>query len=130
MSDTYHEPSIISTGNRFAAMRNGTVLAVRESHQACEAWIAKDREGWQAARQLAYSQGYDHGNYGSAYESQDWESWYADQCDKIPSEHQEHREAYEHGMLLGFFSSYEKHEIGDDGIAEQIAALRAQYGDE
>lgn len=79
------------------------------------------------SKQEAYFKGFDAGNYGNAYESQDWESWYASQCDRIPSEH---REAYEHGMLLGFFSSYELSEIHDDAIAEQVAALRAQYGDE
>lgn len=74
------------------------------------------------------SKGFAHGNYGAAYESQDWESWYADQCDSIPSNLD--RSLYQAGMLLGFFSSYEIHEIPDEMIAEEVAALRNVYGEE
>lgn len=74
---------------------------------------------------LAFSQGFDRGNYGSAYESQDWDSWYAAQCDNIPTNAD--RDDYQAGMLLGFFSSYEIFEIGD--YAEEVDSLRAVWGE-
>ena len=67
------------------------------------------------------SEGFDHGNYGSAYESEDWDSWYAshgnppDDCDPV---------AYAEGCLLGFFSSFEISEISDPVAAEYVSALR------
>ncbi len=76
----------------------------------------------------SFSKGWDRGNYGNAYESQDWEAWYSDQCADIPSNLD--RSLYQAGMLLGFFSSYEISEISDDMIAEEVAALRAVYGEE
>jgi hypothetical protein len=75
----------------------------------------------------AFSRGFARGNYGNAYESQDWESWYADNCD--PPDGCEAPEAYAAGCLLGFFSSYEIHEIGDPDVAEAVEALRGVYGD-
>ena len=74
----------------------------------------------------SFSAGFDRGNYGNAYESQDWDSWYADNGE--PPEGME-RYAYQEGMLLGFFSSYEIEEIADDVQAEAVASLRAQYGE-
>lgn len=69
-----------------------------------------------------FSHGFDRGNYGNAYESQDWESW---------SERQgEQSEVYRQGMLLGFFSSYEIDEISDELIAGEVAYLRDIYGDD
>lgn len=75
----------------------------------------------------SFSRGFDRGNYGNAYESQDWESWYAENCE-TPAEYD--RTEYQAGMLLGFFSSYEVHEISDESIAEEVAHLRQMYGDE
>jgi hypothetical protein len=82
---------------------------------------------------LSYSRGFDRGNYGNAYESTDWDSWYAEQCAEIPTDSDGtplDRDAYQAGMLLGFFASYELDEIADDMVAEQVAALRAKYGDD
>ena len=78
-----------------------------------------------------FSQAFDHGNYASAYESQDWETWrytpdqleiVAQQCGvgSSPSAAQ----AIEAGLALGFFSSYEDHEISED-LREWVVALRA-----
>ena len=72
------------------------------------------------------SAGFDAGNYGNAYESQDWDSWCAEHCtppagvDSV---------AYAEGMLLGFFSSYEVSEISDPDAAEMVESLRAQFPD-
>jgi hypothetical protein len=77
----------------------------------------------------AYSRGFDRGNYGNAYESRDWDSWYSENCG-TPSEFAEFADAYRAGLLLGFFASYEITEIGDDGIAETVDELRKEWGDE
>lgn len=75
----------------------------------------------------AFSRGYDRGNYGAAYESQDWHAWYAENSEPpegmTPEEIEEHRT----GMLLGFHSSLETYEISDPDIAEAVEAARAQY---
>lgn len=68
-----------------------------------------------------YSRGFDRGNYGNAYESQDWSTWskrngYARQS-----------EAYRDGMVLGFFSSYELGEIVSHSMRRQVKSLRAMY---
>lgn len=78
-------------------------------------------------RNESFSDGFDHGNYGNAYESQDWGSWYADNCTE-PAE-AEDPDAYRAGMLLGFFSSYELHEIPAD-IADDVEQLRAEWGED
>jgi hypothetical protein len=78
--------------------------------------------------QESYSRGFDHGNYGNAYESQDWESWWAENAGKCPID--ANPQAWAEGCLLGFFSSYEIHEISDDMVAEEVAAVRARWGDE
>lgn len=69
----------------------------------------------------AYSQGYDRGNYGNACESQSWDRW------SRKNRYDEHSEAYREGMLLGFFSSYEPHEISDEEIRDHVAALRMKH---
>lgn len=74
-------------------------------------------------RTESFSRGYDHGNYGNAYESQDWETWSADQETPEGLDAQE----YAHGMLLGFFSSFEAHEIGDEMLAQEVSYLRERY---
>jgi hypothetical protein len=75
----------------------------------------------------SYSLGFDRGNYGNAYESQDWDSWYADNFETPEGMD---RSAYQSGLLLGFFSSYEIHEISDDMAAEEVTSLRKIYGGE
>lgn len=70
-----------------------------------------------------YARGFDRGNYGNAYESNDWDTWYANNCGTYPK-------AYRDGMLLGFFSSYELDEIDDECVRETVEQLRAKYGDE
>lgn len=77
-----------------------------------------------AKRTEAFSRGYDAGNYGNAYESQDFASWYdARNIGNKPAEYCE-------GAILGFFSSYELHEISDEIARDDVAALRAKYGEE
>ena len=73
-------------------------------------------------RTKSFSQGFSRGNYGNAYESTDWDSWYANNC----TGDAEARE----GMILGFFSSYEIDEIPDPEIAETVRVLRNKYGEE
>jgi hypothetical protein len=71
-----------------------------------------------------FSKGFDAGNYGSAHESEDFESWYDEQdlgmCSEGPD--------YTEGAILGFFSSYELHEITDDVAREDVRALREKWG--
>ena len=71
-----------------------------------------------------FSRGYDRGNYGNAYESGDWETW------AERNELSERSQPYQEGMVLGFFSSYELHEISDEDVRDQVEALRAKHGDE
>lgn len=71
-----------------------------------------------------FSRGYDRGNYGNAYESQNWTAW--SKRNGFAKSSQPCRE----GMLLGFFSSYELHEISDEYVREQVEGLRAKHGDE
>ena len=74
----------------------------------------------------AYARGFERGNYGAAYESEDWDSWYANNCTPACTEF---ADAYADGMLLGFHSSLEVHEIGDPQVAEMVDSLRAKYGE-
>ena len=71
-----------------------------------------------------FSRGYDRGNYGNAYESGDWETW------SERNEFDERSTPYREGMLLGYFSTYELHEISDEDVRDQVAALRAKHGEE
>lgn len=78
---------------------------------------------------LSFHRGFDRGNYGNAYESTDWETWSEDQ--ETPDDIENFNKAeFMAGLLLGFFSSYEIHEIGDCDLADQVEALRALKGDE
>jgi len=70
----------------------------------------------------SFSRGFDHGNYGNAYESQDWDSFSEDMETPEGLDPVE----YHVGAMLGFFSSYEIHEIEGD-YQEEIEALRAKY---
>ncbi len=74
---------------------------------------------WQ--KDVAFSQGFDAGNYASAYESEDFATWY--DANDIGNEHP----AYIEGAILGFFSSYELDEISDEVAREDVAALRQKY---
>lgn len=71
-----------------------------------------------------YSRGFDRGNYGSQYEGQDWESW------SEKNRYEERSAAYREGMLMGFFSSYELHEVPDEELRHELSVLRAIHGDE
>jgi len=64
---------------------------------------------------LALSQGFDRGNYGNAYESQDYDAWIARQ--ETPARFKgRYAQAYRAGMLIGFFSSYEDSEIPESEL--------------
>lgn len=71
----------------------------------------------------AFSRGYDTGNYGNAYESEDWDSWNVKRCTASECR----SDAYREGLLLGFFSSYEIEEISDDVLAEAVHEYRAKW---
>jgi hypothetical protein len=75
-------------------------------------------------RSAAFSRGFDAGNYGNAYESQSWATWAKSR--KIASK----STAYQHGALLGFYSSYELHEIGNEIRRDDVEYLRKLYGEE
>jgi hypothetical protein len=72
-----------------------------------------------------FSHGYDRGNYAAAYEG-GWPSdWYA----LSESAGRERRsQPYHHGMMLGYFSSYELNEVPDQ-FRDAVAALRAKHGE-
>lgn len=71
----------------------------------------------------SFSRGYDAGNYGNAYESTDWHRWSAKRLDDTTVE-------YRQGAILGFFSSYELHEIDDEECRALVETLRAKHGEE
>lgn len=77
-----------------------------------------------------YHRGFDRGNYGSAYESENWDTWKDQRANKMPNLRGLNAEYYEAGLMLGFFSSFELHEIGDEFVREQVAALREKHGEE
>lgn len=70
-----------------------------------------------------FTRGYDAGNYGNAYESQDWNAWSAKR--NLSARSNEYRQ----GAMLGFFSSYELHEI-PESLQNTIAQLRDLHGEE
>lgn len=75
----------------------------------------------------SFSNGFNAGNYGNAYESQDWDSWYEEHGPD--AEESDDPQSYRRGMMLGFFSSYEINEISDLEIAEEVERLRTMYPD-
>ena len=75
------------------------------------------------SERMDYSRGFDRGNYGNAYESQDWEAW------SETNGFDDRSVAYRQGMLVGFFSTYAISEIGDEMLAEYVATLRAKHGE-
>lgn len=73
-----------------------------------------------------FSRGYDLGNYGNAYESQNWAIW------SRRNGFDEQPQTYRDGMILGFFSNYELDEIAEDAdedVRDQVEALRAKHGE-
>ncbi len=71
-----------------------------------------------------FSRGFDAGNYASAYVTEDFGAWYdAHDIGNKPA-------AFIEGAILGFFSSFELHEIGDEVAREDVAALRLKHGED
>jgi hypothetical protein len=71
-----------------------------------------------------YSRGWHRGNYGNAYESQDWETW-AERND-----YEQRSPACQAGMLLGFFCTYELDEIYDEDLVLGAQRLNLVAEDE
>ena len=69
-----------------------------------------------------FTRGFDRGNYGNVYETEDWDTFY---CRQPLGD----SEDYHEGLLLGFFSSYELEEIVDNAAAEMVHTLRAKWGE-
>jgi hypothetical protein len=67
-----------------------------------------------------YSKGFDRGNYGNVYESQDWETW------SERNNFDERSPSYQAGMILGFYSSYELEEI-DAYVRDYVETLREEW---
>ena len=71
---------------------------------------------------LNLSRGFDHGNYANAYETEDYEQALEDpRIENAPP-------LFLTGMLLGFFSSYEIHEVPNE-YQEDLIAARQEFGD-
>lgn len=73
-----------------------------------------------------FTRGYDRGNYAAAYESQDWDSWYAKHCTDDDMASPEYRE----GCLLGFYSSFDLDEIADARLRDAVRELREKWDPE
>lgn len=73
---------------------------------------------------LAQSRAFDRGNYCNAYETTDWETAYADNCDSLQGD------GVAQAFLCGFFSSYELDEVGDEMVREELAVARAMFGED
>lgn len=71
----------------------------------------------------AQSKAWDRGNYCNAYETQDWETAYAENSDKLLGEN------VAQAFLCGFFSSYELSEVNDDIVREELASARELFGE-
>jgi len=70
-------------------------------------------------RQLeAFSRGFDHGNFANAYETEDCDVML--QSAKIPKKH---GKEFTEGAILGFFLSYELHEIPGEYV-DEVERLR------
>ena len=76
----------------------------------------------------SFSRGFDHGNFGNAYESTDYEEWIesVDLAEAAEDIEGFDESEFRAGLMLGFFSSYEIHEIESD-FADEIEVLRAKY---
>jgi hypothetical protein len=74
------------------------------------------------------SRGFDAGNFANAYEGEDYQKTInARAVPKIPAAL---RSAYHAAFTLGFFASYEAHEIPDDHRAAYWTAYRSASGRE
>lgn len=94
-----------------------TVAGVRIDEPNLETYT----EAVSIAARTDFSRGFDSGNYGNAYESQYWDTWSA------RHNFGEHRsEAYNEGLFLGFFSSYELHEV-PARHRDRLATLRGRH---
>ncbi len=78
-------------------------------------------DGMTAKDKTDLSRGFDAGNYGNAYESVLWIRW----C-RMRNMRPDSNTWYARGCLLGFFSSYELHEVPST-LRERVAALRALH---
>jgi len=93
-------------------------------------------DGKQTLSEHAFSTGFSHGNYAEAYQTQNltdelldqWVKEYVEDphrwwcCgDGNPPDEREQR-AYRLGCLLGFFASYENHEVTGNYTDEVISA--------
>lgn len=75
----------------------------------------------------AFSAGFDAGNYASAYVDNDCETAWevsedGEQFD-VYRETEECRQAFREGFLVGFFSSYEEHEVDPEVFEEWAEAV-------
>ena len=68
--------------------------------------------------------GFQDGNYANAYETEDYQTF----LDNLPKGKPYGRYFYRIGCLLGFFSSYELHEVPDDW-QERVRIARNNYKD-
>lgn len=66
----------------------------------------------------AFDRGFDHGNYAAAYETDDVENAIG-----------KAKGAEREGVILGFFSSYEIHEVPED-YQDRVRALRRKWRQE
>lgn len=69
-------------------------------------------------KSMDHSRGFDAGNYAAAYESETFDE------EAIEGK----SAAFAAGYMLGFFSSYEAHEVPEEH-QERVAALRAEHGE-
>lgn len=72
----------------------------------------------------AWHSGFEHGNYAAAYETADFGQVRV-KAGLAPLD----ATYYKHGMLLGFYSSYEIHEIPEE-YQDRVATLRTRYAGE
>jgi len=73
-------------------------------------------------RDLELSHGFDAGNYCNAYETQDIEDAL------VMRDVRDHSKAYRNAFILGFFSSYELHEIPGMDQHRLIDAYHSEDG--
>lgn len=70
-------------------------------------------------QQSQFSNGFDHGNYCNAYETEDFEI--AGRCLKGKSEY------FVAGFVLGFYSSYEIHEVPSGLMQDTVTYYRKLF---
>lgn len=105
--------------------------ATGETLARCDRALAGDQDAWHlikaamAERDIALSHGFDAGNYASAYQTTDGAA--ALEALAIPAEHAAHAAAYRAAFMLGFYSSHEIDEMGEQADA-YLEALRGPHG--